>query len=109
MGVWGKNDGLPVPETEPQKLLHLADLLASRKDIDIKFISEGTETTERHAVDEAVNAPKDPNTFTMPFGKFRGKTFKEIEETGSDYLTWAMNNLTNSPDIVLLIKEYLNK
>lgn len=106
MGVWGEKDGLPVPRTEAQKILHLADLLASRKELDIKYISEGVENIERTPIfEEKVN--NDPNTFTMPFGKYRGKTFAEIEALGGDYLNWAVNNLTNSPDIVELMKQYL--
>jgi hypothetical protein len=39
MGQWNTNGSseLPVPKTPDQKILHLADFLASRKDINLEF------------------------------------------------------------------------
>lgn len=39
MGQWNTNGSseLPVPKTQDQKILHLADFLASRKDINLEF------------------------------------------------------------------------
>ena len=42
MGQWNTNSTakLPTPETQDQKVLHLADYLASRKDINMEFGEE---------------------------------------------------------------------
>lgn len=48
MGQWNKNRSnlgtLPTPETPEQKILHLADYLASRKDINMTITDEDEET-----------------------------------------------------------------
>lgn len=77
MGKWNTSDYskvvLPKPETEMQKLLHMADYLASRKDIEIKF-------------DNVKGVPQ--ATWTFAFGKYKGKTFNEVYNTDKEYLIW---------------------
>lgn len=38
----------------------------------------------------------EPNKFTMPFGKFKGKTFVEIDMEDPDYVRWIAENIGGS-------------
>lgn len=102
MGVWGS----PVPQTDAEKLLHLADLCASRKEIDIKFISEGVSVeTERHSVNESKTTVSDddlPN-YSIPFGKYKGKKLSEVPE---DYIDWCLKNLDPTFSVMDVFKRY---
>ena len=81
MGQWNtisraQNIILPLPETEGQKLLHLADYLASRKDIEIHF-------------EEKVKYENPtPDNYVFNFGKHKGKTFNEVLKKDKSYLEW---------------------
>lgn len=81
MGQWNTNSRepniiLPLPETEGQKLLHLADYLASRKDIEIHF-------------EEKVKYENPtPDNYVFNFGKHKGKTFNEVLKKDKSYLEW---------------------
>lgn len=70
---------LPEPTDKFQIILHLADYLASRKDIEMKFDN----------VPEAEPQPlPDINTWQMNFGKYKGMTLPEIEALHPDYIAW---------------------
>lgn len=75
---------LPKPTDKYQIIVHLADYLASRKDIEMKF--DNLTTTE-----EVV--PQDPKSFVLPFGKHKGQTLGEIYESDKGYLNWLVNNI----------------
>lgn len=94
MGQWNTSNRdktvLPKPSTFAQELVHLSDYLASRKDIIVVF--ESSEEQEKPTVD----------TYKLPFGKYRGKTLKEIEEIDSGWIDWAKHNITNEPVKILL-------
>lgn len=92
MGQWNTDtrskDVLPIPTTSAQKLLHFADYLASRKDLDVSF-------------DESV-APKPDvkptlENYIMPFGKHAGKTLPEIAAVDRGYIEWAKKNMEKEP------------
>lgn len=89
MGQWNTDKRsstvLPLPETKYQKILHLADYLASRKDIEVLFSDEFTAVLP------------DINTYTLPFGKYKGHTLPEVAEVDSDYIAWAKENMTKEP------------
>ena len=91
MGKWGGKDGLPVPETEFEKCLQVADYIASRKEIlDFAFRPTQTavvKTTPTPQVNESVSSD-DPSKYVLGFGKHKGKTLEEIEPTG--YLDWMV-------------------
>jgi hypothetical protein len=55
--------------------LHLADYLASRKDVEIHFDTVKIET-------------QNPDNWIFNFGMHKGKTFKEVLETAPDYLQY---------------------
>lgn len=87
MGAFNKDKNsdltLPLPKNRFQKLLHWADYLASRKDIEVVFESVKEEPEEDPTMDN----------FKMPFGKFKDKTLSEIMEREPDYLVWCKKNL----------------
>ena len=65
---------LPKPENIYEQLLHIADYLASRKELELKLVSEdGGETAD---------------TFIMQFGKYKGMLLSEIIDTDPEYLIW---------------------
>lgn len=89
MGQWNTDKRsavvLPVPENKYQKLLHLADYLASRKDIEVLFSKE-----------EKAESPK-LEDFKLNFGKHNGKTLPEIQACDPGWISWAKENITREP------------
>ena len=88
MGQWNTdkrhpNIILPKPTDKYQIIVHLADYLASRKDIEMKFDNLTTEEV----------VPQDPKSFVLPFGKHKGQTLGEIYESDKGYLNWLVNNI----------------
>ena len=95
MGQWNtdkrSSETLPKPQNKYQKLVHLCDYLASRKDIEVLF---NNEITSKPTID----------TYKVSFGKHKGLTLMEISEQDPDYITWAKENITREP-IASLLKE----
>lgn len=91
MGEWNSNKRssivLPKPVTAAEKILHLADYLASRKDIDMVF-DNSTRSSE---------VTYDANTYTLSFGKYNGKTLPQIKEFDPDYVEWLKQNAYSEP------------
>lgn len=85
MGQWGKIK----PETEAQKLLHTADYLASRQDIQIIFEPKEQEKT--------VPTLEEIGSHIINFGKYSGKTIAEVYKLDKPYLVWAMDNVRKEP------------
>ena len=88
MGEWNTdkrnpNVILPKPKTEMQKIVHLADYLASRKDIDVSFEE-----------DEHAYPPIKPEEYKLNFGKHSGKLLTEIPK---DYLKWLVGTDLKEP------------
>jgi len=102
MGIWNTDKRypdviLPKPNDKYQIILHLADYLASRKDIEIKF-----DTEETHA------EPPTVDNYKFDFGKHSGKTFQEVYDEDRGWLRWARDNVTREP-FATLIKEFKPK
>ena len=99
MGQWSTDKKssvvLPKPINICQEFIHLADYLASRKDLTMSF--------------DAYEQPKvelpDINEYRLTFGKHTGKTILEIAEVDKGWLHWAKENLTREP-VISLIKQY---
>ena len=98
MGQWNKDKRypdiiLPKPKDKYQIILHLADYLASRKDIDMKFDdlpeSESEETP-------------DISTWKFPWGKHKGMTIPEVAKEDPGYIRWAKEKMENEPARTLL-------
>ena len=87
MGRWGAVDGNPAPNTEFEKMLHLADYLAARKEIN-DFTFRQTEETEK--VEELAG------DYRIMFGKFKGHTLQQIFDNNEDdainYFEWVTSN-----------------
>ena len=91
MGVFGDIK----PSTDDEKLLHLADLIASRKEIDLKF-EKNVEKAILPTVDD----------FVIDFGMHNGKLIKDVP---IDYLKWAVENVTKKPIFLKLAKKILTE
>ena len=104
MGVWGVKDGERKPTTDAEKLLHIADYSASRKEISMEFgiskplqlpkipsldIIGKPKEEEKPVVVETVE-PKTEEVFVFTFGKHRGQTIDEVYKTNADYLDWII-------------------
>lgn len=92
MGQWNTDKRssvtLPLPENKYQKMLHLADYLASRKDIELQFSDDGTREPDK------MPALKD---YVVPFGKYCGNTLPQILEIDPGYIAWARENIQREP------------
>jgi len=83
---------LPKPEDKYQIILHLADYLASRKDIEIKFEAEDAFEPEK----------PDINTWKFDFGKYKGHTIPQVMAINPGYIEWAKQNMEREPAKSLL-------
>lgn len=90
MGQWNTDKRsktvLPKPENKYQKLVHLADYLASRKDIEVLF--DGTDTKPE--------LPK-LEDYVLSFGKHKGEKLMYVATSDEGYISWAKNNMTSEP------------
>ncbi len=78
---------LPLPETKAQQIVHLSDYLASRKDLEVSF----AETEVEDLIEEFRPIPE---TYLMPFGKYKGLFLSEIPQ---DYLKWLKDQSLAEP------------
>ena len=92
MGQWNENKRdknailLPTPQTFAQELVHFADYLASRKDIEVHF--DEIKSYEKPTID----------TYVFNFGKHNGKSFKTVMEEDPSYLTYLKSaNYSKEP------------
>jgi HD superfamily phosphohydrolase YqeK len=102
MGQWNTDKRnpdivLPKPQNKYQIILHLADYLASRKDIELKF--DGVPHVEEQT-------KPDVNTWKFTFGKYNGKTIPEVYNEDPGYIKWAKENMDREPAKSLL-KEFV--
>lgn len=106
MGQWNKDKRhpdiiLPKPEDKYQIILHLADYLASRKDIEMEFEKPNIEAEKPD-----IEAEKpDIETWKFNFGKHSGKTIPEVYAEDPGYIKWAKENMEREPAKSLL-KEF---
>lgn len=98
MGQWSTDKKssviLPKPTSGFQKLLHLADYLASRKCITMDF--EGYAQT-------AVELP-DVDTYIVPFGRYKGELLIDVFNNHYDYIQWMKDNGVNKEPMNSLVK-----
>lgn len=101
MGQWAfdKKTGieLPKPKDEYQKLVHLADYLASRKTLTMDF--------------ENIEVPRvesKPEEYVLTFGKHKGEKLIDLYRSGDDYVIWMEENITR-PDVQAAIKAIKKK
>lgn len=99
MGQWSTDKKsstvLPKPTDDYQAMVHLADYLASRKDLTMTFDMSEQPTAE----------PPSLNDYKMKSGTYAGKTIPEIAKIRYSWLDWALEN--HPSDVVKdLIKQY---
>ena len=101
MGQWclDKKTGveLPKPKDEYQKLIHLADYLASRKTLIMDFENIETPRVESK-----------PEEYVLTFGKHKGEKLIDLYRSGDDYVVWMEENITR-PDVQAAIKAIKKK
>lgn len=93
---------LPKPEDKYQIILHLADYLASRKDVEMKFEN----TVESVSDDVPQYDDVDPKTCIVDFGKHKGMTVQEMHEQHPDYIIYLQKSgdFTREPCRTAFIK-----
>lgn len=100
MGQWSTDRKssvvLPKPMDEYQHFVHLADYLASRKDLTMAFDNVETPKSQMPNINE----------YKMTSGSFAGKTIPEIAKIRPNYLTWAIENHPNEV-VRTLAKQFL--
>lgn len=114
MGIWGVKDGERKPTSDSEKLLHLADLMASRKEIALEIFDAPKLTytpvgmakipsldivgePKKEAVVKEEIAPETPvddgGSYVITFGrKHPNRTIAEIYLDDRGYLEWIANN-----------------
>ncbi len=88
---------LPKPLDVYQHFVHLADYLASRKDLTMAFEASAQPQSES----------QDLHEYRLTFGKHAGKTIPEIALVDKGWLIWASQNISREP-VLTLIKQYFN-
>ena len=98
MGQWcsdrKSSTVLPKPLDVYQHFVHLADYLASRKDLTMAF--EGYEQPK-------VELP-DVNEYVLNFGRHNGKKLIDVYKYHRDYIDWCKENIHREP-LTSLIKQ----
>ena len=96
MGQWNTDKrnpdvALPTPQDKYQIILHLADYLASRKDIELLFDKQQKESKHKQ------DAQPDIYTWRLPFGKYSGMTLLEVKNMNPGYIEWLKSNIDSEP------------
>ena len=89
---------LPKPIDKYQIIVHLADYLASRKDIEVKFDDLQNTTSNEE------NTQVDPKEYIMPFGKHKGEKIGDLIATDKDYLYWCCANISDGTAKSMMIQ-----
>lgn len=91
MGQWNTDKRssvvLPLPTNKYQKMVYLADYLASRKDLEVLF--DGFETPKQEM-------PK-LEDYILTFGKHNGEKLVDVAQSDPGYISWAKENMTREP------------
>lgn len=105
MGQWNTSQyedvTLPLPQDKFQIILHQADYLASRKDLEVQFTDFNS--TQVEAQLQSVNT----EITTLPFGKYKGQGINEIAASDRQYLNWVLNNMNLRENLRKAIEEAL--
>lgn len=91
MGQWNTDKRnsvvLPLPTNKYQKMIHLADYLASRKDIEVLF--DGFEVPKKEVIKL--------EDYVLNFGKHSGEKLVDVAQSDPSYITWAKENMNREP------------
>jgi uncharacterized protein (DUF3820 family) len=99
MGQWNtdkkSNNVLPKPENAHQYLIHLADYLASRKDLTMAFDKvETAKATTTASIDD----------YIITFGKYKGTKLVDLYNKDRGYCMWLKEN-SYMKEVVEMIKQ----
>jgi uncharacterized protein (DUF3820 family) len=90
MGQWSTDRksgvALPKPQDDAQYFVHLADYLASRKDLTMAF--DNVEMPKQTEVKQAVSV----DDYVVNFGKYKGMKLVDIFNTDRSYCMWLKEN-----------------
>lgn len=78
---------MPLPKNKYQTILHLADYLASRKDIEVLF--DGFEVPKKEVVKL--------EDYVLNFGKHSGEKLVDVAQSDPSYISWAKENMNREP------------
>lgn len=96
MGQWcsdrKSSTVLPKPLDVYQHFVHLADYLASRKDLTMAFDESAQPKTEL----------PDVNEYVLDFGKHKGSKLVDVFKKHRDYVEWCKENFRKEPFISLV-------
>ncbi len=104
MGQWStekkSSTVLPKPMDEYQHFVHLADYLASRKDLTMAFDASAQPKVELPNVNE----------YILDFGRHKGKKIVDVFKYHRDYLEWCKENFRREPlmSLIKLLEEQEN-
>ena len=91
MGQWNTDKRnsvvLPLPTNKYQKMVHLADYLASRKDIEVLF--DGFEVPKKEVIKL--------EDYVLNFGKHSGEKLVDVAQSDPSYISWAKENMSREP------------
>lgn len=100
MGQWNTSDResivLPKPKSQLGKIVHVADYLASRKDIDISFKDDT----------DAYDLP-DIETYKCPYKKHKDELLTDVAKTDPEYLEWLHENVNMREPMKTFVNELL--
>lgn len=95
-GQWNTNRKkeviMPEPRNDMEFFIHECDILSSRNDIDMIIPTELTEI-----LSEVGTPIPDLSEFTMPYGKYKGKTLVEIKNINPNYIDWMKTQNMKHP------------
>lgn len=101
MGQWNVDSKtgveLPKPNNKYSRMLHLADYLASRKDLTMSFDD----------VPQAEEKPVSVDDYVFTFGKHKGEKITDVYKEHPDYLDWMAQNIHKKEvlDMIKILKE----
>lgn len=106
MGQWGDK----IPQTESEKIVHLADLIASRKEVTLNLPSFSTEVSIDNvntpiASKSAINENIEPKDYICTFGKHKGKALIDIPV---EYMQWAISAGISQTEFVEMSKKFIS-
>lgn len=108
MGQWNVDKKTKVelqkPADDYQKFVHLADYLASRKDLTMAFETyEALKPQEPQVIDL--------DTYTLSFGKYRGQKLIDVHKLDPDYISWVNENISRRDvkDAIAMLKKNIEE
>lgn len=101
--IWGSGILISVkilsclkPKSQLGKIVHVADYLASRKDIDISFKDDT----------DAYDLP-DIKTYKCPYKKHKDELLTDVAKTDPEYLEWLHENVNMREPMKTFVNELL--